>query len=406
MSAAWSCRASTTRTHLEFLLAAASHSLQQGRKMRVAVISDLPRLSPAEALEDYQKKGLIAPGGTDVYSDLKALLADYLYDVHYINPRTPVMPQDIDVLVWMQPRRDSGPILLLLSQHLARGGKAIVAMQHFNIQQRQYRGSGFQTVYWPQPQFQDLDRYLKLFGVEQLREVLFDRTQSHLDLETQVNRTAVREYDPQKVALPFLIRAVGQHYDHTSPITRHLGDQLFIWGNRFALHSSDLNSAGITAQTLISTSPQAWAYPWQGGWLPPEVFAPQTYLPGPQPLAALLTGPFPEVAFAEDEDGRATLQRVGERPRQTGALLLIGSSEMFKNEHLLTPGFQHDQFLLNAVAYNAYGEELATLQARRPTPRGFPFQSTESKRLWRVFVVGAGPLLFLGYALYRRTRRT
>ena len=57
--------------------------------MRVAVISDLPRLSPAEALEDYQKKGLIAPGGTDVYSDLKALLADYLYDVHYINPRTP-----------------------------------------------------------------------------------------------------------------------------------------------------------------------------------------------------------------------------------------------------------------------------------------------------------------------------
>ena len=135
----------------------------------------------------------------------------------------------------MQPRRDSGPILLLLSQHLAQGGKAIVAMQHFNIQQRQYRGSGFQTVYWPQPQFQDLDRYLKLFGVEQLREVLFDRTQSHLDLETQVNRTAVREYDPQKVALPFLIRAVGQHYDLTSPITRHLGDQLFIWGNRFAL---------------------------------------------------------------------------------------------------------------------------------------------------------------------------
>ena len=119
--------------------------------MRVAVISDLPRLSPAEALEDYQKKGLIAPGGTDVYSDLKALLADYLYDVHYINPRTPSMPSDVDVLLWMQPRRDSGPILLLLSQHLAQGGKAIVAMQHFNIQQRQYRGSGFQTVYWPQP---------------------------------------------------------------------------------------------------------------------------------------------------------------------------------------------------------------------------------------------------------------
>jgi len=57
------------------------------------------------------------------------------------------------------------------------------------------------------------------------------------------------------------------------------------------------------------------------------------------------------------------------------------------------------------VAHTAYGEKLAALQARRPTARGFPFQSAEAKRLWRVFVVGAGPLLFLGYALYRRTRR-
>jgi hypothetical protein len=138
-----------TLPHLEFLLAAANSNLRSGRKIRVAVISDLPRMSPAEALEDFHKKGLIPPGGTDVYSDLKALLADYLYDVQYINPREPSMPPDVDVLLWMQPRRDSGPILLLLSQHLARGGKAVVAQQHFNIQQRQYRGSGFQTVYWP-----------------------------------------------------------------------------------------------------------------------------------------------------------------------------------------------------------------------------------------------------------------
>jgi len=314
------------------------------------------------------------------------------------------MPPDVDVLLWMQPRRDSGKVLLLLSQHLAQGGQAIVALQHFNIQQRQYRGSGFQTVYWPQPQFQDFDRYLRLFGVEQIREVLFDRTQSHLDLETQVNRTAVREYDPQRVALPFLIRAVGQHYDPTSPITRHLGDLLFIWGNRFALQSTGLADIGLTAQTLISTSDRAWAYPWKGGWLPPDIFTATDYLPGPQPLAVALTGPFPEAAFVEKEEGRAALELVGTAPSADGALLLIGSSEMFKNEHLLTPGFQHDQLLLNAVARMAYGEELAILQARRPTPRGFAFQSAEAKNLWRALVVGLGPLLFLGYALYRRAR--
>ena len=393
-----------TLPHLEFLLAAAAHSLQQGRKIRVAIISDLPRLSPAEALEDFHKKGLIPPGGTDVYSDLKALLADYLYDVQYINPREPSMPRDVDVLLWMQPRRDSGPILLMLSQHLARGGKAVVALQHFNIQQRQYRGSGFQTVYWPQPQFQDLDRYLRLFGVEQIREVLFDRTQSHLSLETQINRTAVREYDPQQVALPFLIRAVGQYYDTASPITRRLGDLLFIWGNRFALNPARLADQSLMAQTLISTSNKAWAYPWKGGWLPPDIFTAETYLPGPQPLAVLLEGPFPEATFVEAEEGRSALELTGPAPREDGSLLLIGSSEMFKNEHLATPGFQHRQLLLNAVAQMAYGQELATLQARSPTTRGFAFQSTQAKSLWRGLVVSLGPLLFLGYALYRRVR--
>ena len=391
-----------TLPHLEFLLGAAAHSLQNRRKMRVAVISDLPRLSPAEALEDFHKKGLIPPGGTDVYSDLKALLADYLYDVQYINPREPRMPADVDVLLWMQPRRDSGPILLLLGQHLSRGGKAVVALQHFNIQQRQYRGSGFQTVYWPQPQFQDFDRYLRLFGVEQMREVLFDRTQSHLSLDTQVNRTAVREYDSQQVALPFLIRAVGQHYDATSPITRRLGDLLFIWGNRFAVNTTRLADQGLTAQSLISTSNQAWAYPWKGGWLPPEVFSAETYLPGPQPLAVLLAGPFPEASFVETEEGRSTLELTGFTPRKDGELLLIGSSEMFKNEHLHKPSFQHQQLLLNAVAQMAYGDELATLQARSPIPRGFAFQNARAKSLWRSVVIGLGPLLFLGYGLYRR----
>ena len=129
-------------------------------------------------------------------------MSNNLYDVQHINPKDPVLPPESDIVLWMQPRRNSTPVIDLLSAHLQQGKNAIVALQHFNIQQRQYRGSGFQTVYWPQPQFQDFDRFSQLYGVEQVREVLFDRTQSHLDLETQVNRTAVREYDAQQVALP------------------------------------------------------------------------------------------------------------------------------------------------------------------------------------------------------------
>ena len=391
-----------TSEHVGFLLAAALDRLDGGRSPLISVVSDLPRLSPAEALEDYQKKGLSAPRGVDVYSRLKVLLRDYGYRLHHVNARYPSIDPDSDAVLWLQPRRDSRDVIELFSDYLSRGGSAVVAMQHFNIQQRQYRGTGFETVYWPQPQFQDFDRYLRLLGVEQVREVLMDRTRHHLQLDTQVNRTAVREYDPQEVALPFLIRSVGAHYAPDSPLTENLGDLLFIWGNRFALDESLLNETGLRPHVVISTSDQAWSFAWKGGWLPPEVLTPGDLLPGRQPLAVWLEGTFPPAAVVDDEEGRTQVvleQRASDA--EEGRLLLLGCSEMFKSHRLHAPGFQHSQLLLNSIALLAHGRDMARLQARHRPPRGFAFRDAASKALWRLFVVGAGPLAIAGLGLVR-----
>ncbi len=392
---------SRTMVHLEFLISASLQQLSNSHKPKIAIISDLPRLSPAEALEDYQKKGLIAPGGADVYSELKQLLKNYLYDVHHVNPKNPSLPANTDILLWLQPRRDSKRVIELLSKYLASGGKAIVALQHFNIQQRQYRGNGFQTVYWPQPQFQDLDRYTELFGIKQVREVLFDQTQSHLDLETQINRSAIREHDPQKVALPFLIRSVGANYSRTRLETRYLGDLLFIWGNRFSFDRQKLASIGLEAETIISTSSRSWSFDWKGGWLPLEILTPQEdRILGKQDLVTSFRGKFNPIKFSENENGRTEILIDGDAQKES-TLMLIGSSEMFKNKYLYADGFQHDQFLLNAIANMAYGAELGELQARRPTTRGFVFQSPASKKTWRVIVVGLVPLIFITFGILR-----
>jgi hypothetical protein len=74
---------------------------------------------------------------------------------------------------------------------------------------------------------------------------------------------------------------------------------------------------------------------------------------------------------------------------------------MFKNEHLYTPRFQHEQFLLNTTAHLIYGPEFTALQARRKVARGFPFQPSGQKTLWRILVVSLGPLVFLTYGCYR-----
>lgn len=377
-----------TARHQEFLIAAALRRLGDEDAPHVAVVSDLPRLSPAEAFEQYQKAGLIAPSGTDVYSLLKDLLRDYGFRVSYVNPRAPVMPDDVDVLLWLQPRRDSGPIQQLLAAHLAAGGNALVALQHFNIQQRQYRGAGFETVYWPQPQFQDLSPWLQSVGVEQVREILMDRTSSHLSLATQVHRAATPELDPQQVALPFLIRCVPAGHAVDSPITRNLGDLLFIWGNRFVIDQERLRAAGMGYRVLLETSAEAWSYDWQGGWLPPESLVPETYLPGPQTLALELEGRFAPA----DDDAR---------------LILIGSSEMFKNDHLQRSGYAHDQLLLNAVTTLTWGDDMAALLTRAPTPAGFAYRSPSAKTAWRLIVIGSGPLalVLLGVHHARRSRR-
>jgi hypothetical protein len=370
----------------------------------VAVISDIPRLSPAEALEDYQRQGLSAPQGVDVYSRAKALLAGYGYDVRHVSVREPDLPAAPDLVVWFQPRRDAGRLIEQVSAYLARGGRAFVALQHYNIQQRQYRGTGFETVYWPQPQFQDLERYLELFGVAQVREVLMDRTRHQLRLDTQVNRSAVREYDPQQVALPFLIRAVPAHYDADSPLTAGLGDLLFVWGNRFALDQAALAAGDLRSRVLVTTSERSWSYAWQGGWLPPQVLADESRAEGRQPLAVVLEGPLPEARLEQDGQTLAAQDAAGNPPAW---LCLVGSSEMFKNHRLHLPGFDHAQLLLNAAALATYGEDLARVQGRHPVSPGFAYLPPAAKARWRLVVVGLGPAAIcgLGLALHWQRRR-
>lgn len=397
--------------HLEFLLVAAVNRLRDGRTPVVGVLSDLPRLTPAEAHTDYQQKGYTAPVGSDVYSLSKRLLETYGYRLVYINPEAPVYPEKMDLLVWLQPRfpqRSWGQF----TRYMTAGGKAFIAIQHYNVQQRQYRGAGFKTVYWPQPQFHNFNDYLKLLGVDQLgdkrgeapAEVLFDRQHADLLLETQVNRSAFREHDPQQVSRPFLIRVAGEGLSAQSVVTSRLRNLLFIWGNRFALDEAKLGQLGFKHQVLVTTSPRAWTYAWSGGWIPDESFAePAQFLPGTQKLGFLLEGQFPRIEVKKDEQGRDSLTVVGAEgaPASPGQLLMIGCSEMFKNAHLQAPGYQHDQLLLNAVAALVHGPELAEIQARTRTPKVFPYQPNSTKQLWRAIVLGAAPALFVLYGLVR-----
>lgn len=433
--------------HLEFRLAFALWRLQTGKRPRLAFASDVPRLSAAESFTHYQQQGLIPPSGKDVYGLARRVLEAVDFRVTHVTPRTPELPDDIDALLWIQPRRTVTPMLDKVVDYLYRGGKVLVAAQHFVVQSRQYRGAkeAFEFDYWPQPQSPDIEEfYYPDLGVLMKREVLFDASYTRAKLWTILFRSARREFIDMVHAKPFLIRAVAANYAD-SLFTRGLGDLPFLCGSFFELDAEKLAENGLTATPLIHTSAQSWSLDWKGGWLShgylpdpgspilkadaeaagmtmtevdgQERLYPEAFL-GAVPLAVLVEGQFPwperefqQMAITFGPDGQQEAPALpppyaAEEPvdrAAPGRLLLVGDSEMWKDGPLtdLRSMFRADHFLLNVAAALALPDELAEIMTRRSVHKGFGKIEPDARIKWRAIVLGTLPLL-MGFMFVMR----
>ncbi|MEO0652751.1 MAG: Gldg family protein, partial [Planctomycetota bacterium] len=385
----------------EFRLAFALQRLATGEPTRVAFVSDLPRLSPAEAHEEFQLRMKFAPSGTDVYSLARASLERAGFEVIHVDTRPSPpgssyieLPPDLDALVWLQPRRDITYVLEALTRYLHGGGRAVLFAQHFNVQAERHRGRGFDLAFWPQPQSADIEvLWLPELGVELERSILFDELSFPAPIRAEVNRSAdERDYDAQVLALPFQIRASNANFA-PGPILRGVGDQAFLWGNAIELDHDALERSGLEAEVLIETSPRSWSDDWQGGFVDPERIAGPAdgAFDGPRPLAARIHGrfPLPDEPLRQPFDGESPPLPP---PPGAGELTLVGASEPLKNEWILGPEFRGDQLLINLVAHAALDSDLAALTGRRRVPRGLDAASPDERLLWRAVVIGGGPL--------------
>ena len=359
--------------------------------------------------------GSTPPEGSNPFGEAGNLLKRYGYQVVALNPKDPSFNEKLDLVVWLQPR---SPVELLprFGDYLTAGGKALVALQQYKVKQRQYRGRGYDTVYWPEPQTHRFNEYLKYIGISQMgektggpAEILMDQNQGRLALDTRVyQRSRYREMLKQEVVRPFLIRAVEGGLSYTSPITARLGALLYIWGNRFTIDQAKVKELGLTVSTLVQTSPRPWKFIWDGGWIPePALSSPtsEQFMEGPLPLAVQVTGHFPKVPLAGQKNQQPPAETKVDATGPQGELILSASSEMFTDSNIYLEGYQHDRFLLNSVAALAYGPEMASLQARPAYPQSFPVKSRALKLSWRFIIVCASPLLLLGYGLLHLLRQ-
>ena len=78
---------------------------------------------------------------------------------------------------------------------------------------------------------------------------------------------------------------------------------------------------------------------------------------------------------------------------------------MFKNRHLYLPERQHAEFLLNAVAFLGYGQDMAEIAARRRTVESFPALDASVTLNLRLFAIALSPLLAVVLGLLWRLFR-
>jgi hypothetical protein len=119
-------------------------------------------------------------------------------------------------------------------------------------------------------------------------------------------------------------------------------------------------------------------------------------------LAVRLDGRFPgpSAESAWSADARALA------PCDTdGALTLCGSSEAFTDD-VLAAAPENERFLVRQVAELVLAPDLAALTARGAPPRGLPVIADDTRARWRLFVLGAAPLVLLaGAAAFAARRR-
>lgn len=402
----------------EFRVGFALWRLAGNAPPRIALATDTPRLTPAEAHQEYLQLQRFAPSGTDIFSLARASLQLAGFEVLHVDSARADVPEDADSLFWLQPRRPLSRMLEAFALHLSGGGNAFLAAQHFQLVPQQHRGRDFETVWWPRPQFCDLEQlYFPALGLVLARDVLFDRLNYTSQVLTQVNRDPrARDYERQDSSLPALIRAVVAN-QAPDPLLAGVGDLRFPFPNRVFLDEAQLAAVGLTAEVLATTSVTAWNYVWDGGFLPEDVLAGPSEtaavpLPdgvdslGRAPLLVRVRGSFPQPPSDLVDRGEGELPPLPPEPG-AGELILIGNSAAFDNERLLRPDSRGDRLLVAVAAHQTLPPELAALTGRRSVPPGLDLVPERSRLFWRGAVLLAGPLVLLllaGLSSLRRLR--
>ena len=393
------------------------HRLTRERTPKVAVFGPRKSVDPQLAMM-YLQQGMQPPEPSEQFARIGELLQQGHYEAVPvdISEQSPI-PDDADLLIVMGLAELNQRQVWEVNRALTGGLPVIMA-----VQAHEYGYGPAQNGGWTisgQSLDTGLEPLLAGFGVTVGEDHFLDEAMETIDLPREYMLGGMRVQQREPVRLPIQIRITESQMLQSSPIVNRIGSLFYLWGTPVSTDAGTLSRHGLEATNLIESSGRNWTAPWNEGPVAAAVFQPggrrQT---GPQPLAVLVEGTFPDT-FADREvpawpeaaepDAETGELPAGPQPApgpadpQPSRLLVLGSAKMFDDNIIAAP--QNALLLLNAIDYLVGNEQLLSIRAKTLTQRVIRPVTDREKLAWRLAVVFLVPVILTVYGLLRAASR-
>lgn len=344
---------------IEYWLISSVLCIQREKAPNVSLYASLDRPDKKYMAPGVQKAfmrfGSKMPRPVDRFDRLAATIKEegFRFDRISLIGKLPI-PEETDCLVVVAPE-DFTPLQAeAVKNFLAKGKSVALALQNSTYE---YRPGGSGGLYVKSRAWNHgLNGLLEEIGVPLSQKVLMDKAQQTVHLTRRLDAQGkAGDKVRMPVKLPTQILVTGDQIREDIPFTEGVSKIFAMWGTAIKPDEKRLLANGLTAKVVFTSGPASWEAEAGTGRLDAEYFkTPEKQSPR-LPLGVLVEGDFSRL-------GKETPHDATKKSPEKGRLLLLGSSEMFKNG-ILGQG-ENRLFLMNALDTLTLGGRLLPLRTK------------------------------------------
>lgn len=316
-----------------------------------------------------------------------------------LNEKEPI-PADAKTLVMAEPEELNERQRYELNRFVRGGGSLLLAVQNYEYR---YTAMGRQLEIEPTEKRPDINSLISQWGFEVDEQILVDQQHDVVNLSGAARLGPFEVSVPVKIPTQIIVPPSGMNPNVS--ITSRLSTLFYLWGTALKINDEKIKSQNLKVDTLLESSDESWAVPFQSGLLTPRNLQPTpTSKRGPFPLAVLAQGQFadayagesvpawPEAAEAAAAETKSEEPVPPSEVTPAPAKLILIGADTFLQKNLFRSG-GHMNFFLNCVDAITLGEDLITIRSKQPIDRSLGRISTAAKVIWRFVVTLAIPIL-------------